>query len=142
MDMKLEVVVLPVSDVDQAIEFYKKLDWRQDGDVKINDDYRIVQFTPPGSKCSVVFGKGITQAAPGSVQDLILVVNDLAGARTELISRGANVSEIFHGGVYGGIGRVPGPDPEGRSYFSLAAFSDPDGNGWLVQEITERLPGR
>jgi catechol 2,3-dioxygenase-like lactoylglutathione lyase family enzyme len=142
MDMKLEVVVIPVSDVDRAIAFYKQLGWRQDADISGDNESRVVQFTPPGSSCSIIFGAGITDASPGSAQDLVLVVNDVELARQELIGHGAEVSEVFHGGIYGHKGRLPGPDPERRSYFSVAAFNDPDGNGWLVQEITERLPGR
>jgi catechol 2,3-dioxygenase-like lactoylglutathione lyase family enzyme len=141
MDMKLEVVVLPVTDVDRAISFYERLGWRQDADIT-NYDSRVVQFTPPGSSCSIIFGAGITDATPGSVQDLVLAVDDVELARQELIQKGTEVGEIFHGGIYGHKGRLPGPDPEGRSYFSVAAFSDPDGNGWLLQQITERLPGR
>jgi catechol 2,3-dioxygenase-like lactoylglutathione lyase family enzyme len=141
MDMRLEVVVIPVSDVDRAISFYKQLGWRQDADIA-GDESRVVQFTPPGSQCSIIFGTGITDAAPGSAQDLVLVVQDVAAARQELLEKGAEVGDIFHGGIYGHRGRLPGPDPEGRSYFSVAAFSDPDGNGWLLQQITERLPGR
>jgi len=142
MDMKLEVVVLPVSDVDRAITFYKKMGWRQDADIKDDDSYRVVQFTPPGSACSIIFGKGITDATPGSVQDLVLVVDNVENARKELIGHGIPATEVFHGGIYGNKGRMPGPDPDGRSYFSLTSFSDPDGNSWLVQEITKRLPGR
>ena len=147
VDMKLEVVLLPVSDVDRAKAFYGGLGWRHDADLATSEEFRVVQFTPPGSACSVIFGRGVTAAAPGSVQDLMLVVHDIAAARDELIGHGVNVSELFHdrGGVFrqSGIkGRVPGPDPQGRSYCTWASFSDPDGNGWLLQEITTRLPGR
>ncbi len=146
MDMKLEVIVLPVSDVDQAKQFYKSLGWREDGDF-VTEDQRIVQLTPPGSPCSVIFGTGVTSATPGSVQGLYLAVSDVDAARAELVERGIDVSEVFHdaGGVFphpGTEGRVPGPDPERRSYESFASFSDPDGNGWVLQELTTRLPGR
>jgi catechol 2,3-dioxygenase-like lactoylglutathione lyase family enzyme len=147
MDMRLEVVVVPVSDVDRAKQFYQLLGWRQDADFVAGDDFRVVQMTPPGSACSVIFGKGITSGVPGSADSLILVVSDLEKARAELIAQGVDVSEAFHdaGGVFhhaGTEGRVTGPDPEGRSYGSFASFSDPDGNGWLLQQITTRLPGR
>jgi catechol 2,3-dioxygenase-like lactoylglutathione lyase family enzyme len=142
MDMKLEVVVLPVSDVDRAITFYQKLGWRQDADIKNGNDYRVVQYTPTGSACSIIFGKGISKAAPGSTQDLVLVVDDIEKIHTELLEMDIEVGEIFHGGIYGNTGRISGPDPEGKSYFSLTSFRDPDGNGWLVQEVTKRLPGR
>lgn len=147
MDMKLEVVVIPVSDVDRAKEFYQKLGWRLDADFPGDDGFRVVQFTPPGSPGSIIFGSGVTAAAPGSVHGLYLVVTDIEAARAELVSRGADVSEVFHdvGGVFhhaGTAGRVPGPDPERRSYASFASFSDPDGNGWILQEVTARAPGR
>jgi len=147
VELKLEVVVLPVADVDRAKAFYGGLGWRQDADLATRADFRVVQFTPPGSPCSVIFGKGVTSAAPGSVQGLVLVVESASAARTELIGRGADVSELFHdrGGVFheaGTAGRVPGADPLGRSYGTWASFSDPDGNGWLLQEVTSRLPGR
>jgi catechol 2,3-dioxygenase-like lactoylglutathione lyase family enzyme len=142
MNMKLEVVVLPVSDVDRAVAFYTKLGWRQDADIRKGGDYRVVQFTPPGSACSIIFGKGISKAEPGSTQDLVLVVDDIELAHAELSGRGIQVGEIFHDGIYGNTGRIPGPDPERRSYFSVTSFSDPDGNGWLVQEVRQRLPGR
>jgi len=146
-DLKLEVVVIPVSDVDRAKRFYEGLGWRLDADFASGDDWRLVQMTPPGSPCSVMFGKGFTPAAPGSVQGTFLVVDDLEAARAQLIGRGVEVSEVFHfDGMLlragGTTGRVLGPDPEGRSYFSFASFSDPDGNGWLLQEVTTRLPGR
>ena len=146
-DLKLEVVVIPVSDVDRAKRFYESLGWRLDADFASGDDWRVVQMTPPGSPCSVMFGKGFTTAAPGSVQGTFLVVDDIEAARAELIGHGVDVSEVFHFDgsllrVAGTKGRVPGPDPEGRSYFSFASFSDPDGNGWLLQEVKTRLPGR
>ena len=147
MDMKLEVVVVPVADVDRAKDFYKALGWREDADYTAGADFRVVQLTPPGSVCSVIFGAGVTSAAPGSTQGLHLVVTDIDAARAELISNGAEVSEVFHdaGGVFhhaGTEGRVAGPAPGHQSYGSFASFSDPDGNGWLIQEITTRLPGR
>jgi catechol 2,3-dioxygenase-like lactoylglutathione lyase family enzyme len=147
MDMKLEVVVVPVSDVDKAKGFYQALGWRLDADFVTGEDFRVVQLTPPGSPCSVIFGTGITSATPGSAQGLQLVVTDVEAARTELTARGADVSEVFHdvGGVFhhaGTAGRVTGPAPEHQSYGSFASFSDPDGNEWFVQEVTERLPGR
>jgi catechol 2,3-dioxygenase-like lactoylglutathione lyase family enzyme len=141
VDLKLEVVVIPVSDVDRAKRFYEGLGWRMDGDFVSGENWRGVQMTPPGSPCSIHFGKGITTAAPGSVQNLYLVVSDMEAARAELIGRGADVSEAFHYTGFGGT-RVPGPDPSGRSYGTYATFSDPDGNGWLLQEIKTRLPGR
>ncbi|WP_007512460.1 VOC family protein [Pseudofrankia saprophytica] len=147
MDMKLEVVVIPVSDVDKAKEFYVSLGWRLDADFATDEPFRVVQVTPPGSPSSVIFGTGLTTATPGSAQGLHLVVNDVEAARAELAGLGVDVSEVFHdaGGVFhhaGTQGRVPGPDPERRSYSSFVSFSDPDGNGWVVQEITTRLPGR
>jgi catechol 2,3-dioxygenase-like lactoylglutathione lyase family enzyme len=147
VEFRLEVVVLPVSDVDRAKRFYGGLGWRLDADFANGDDLRVVQLTPPGSPCSVIFGKNVTAGAPGSVRDLMLIVRDIEAARAQLIGRGADVSPVFHdaGGVFHHAGtnaRVPGPDPQGRSYCSWASFSDPDGNGWLLQEITARLPGR
>jgi catechol 2,3-dioxygenase-like lactoylglutathione lyase family enzyme len=147
MDMKLEIVVLPVMDVDRAKRFYESLGWRLDADLATGEDFRVVQLTPPGSQASVIFGTGVTSAVPGSVDSLVLAVEDVEAARAELVARGVEVSEVFHdeGGVFhhaGTKGRVPGPDPERRSYGSWAAFSDPDGNGWMLQEITTRLPGR
>ncbi|WP_431954569.1 VOC family protein [Actinacidiphila sp. bgisy167] len=147
MDMRLEVVVVPVSDVDRAKDFYVGLGWRLDADVSSGDDFRVVQVTPPGSPCSVIFGTGVSSAEPGSVQGLHLIVEDVVAARQELAGRGVAVSEVFHdaGGVFhraGTEGRVPGPDAERRSYCSYASFNDPDGNEWVFQEITERLPGR
>jgi catechol 2,3-dioxygenase-like lactoylglutathione lyase family enzyme len=145
--MKLEVVVVPVSDVDKARDFYKALGWRLDADLAAGEEFRVVQLTPPGSACSVIFGTGVTSAAPGSAQGLHLVVTDVTAARVELAGRGIEVSEVFHdvGGVFhqpGTEGRVPGPAPDHQSYSSFVSFSDPDGNGWFVQEITTRLPGR
>lgn len=138
VDMKLEVVTLPVSDVDRAKRFYQSLGWRLDADIVAGDDFRVVQFTPPHSACSISFGKGLTTGDPGTVQRLLLVVHDMDVARKELIRRGVEVGEVFH--LAGG--RVPGPDPQGRSYQTYASFSDPDGNGWLLQEIKARLPAR
>jgi catechol 2,3-dioxygenase-like lactoylglutathione lyase family enzyme len=148
--LKLEVVVLPVSDADRAKQFYASLGWREDADFVISEDYRVLQFTPPGSPSSIIFGTGVTAAAPGSSAALLLAVDDIEAAREQLLARGAEVSEVFHdagGGLAGGFhpgtqGRAEGPDPEGRSYGTYASFSDPDGNSWLLQEITERLPGR
>lgn len=140
-DMKLEVVVIPVSNVERAKHFYGGLGWRLDADFAVGDDFRAVQFTPPGSPSSVHFGKGITSATPGSVSGLYLVVSDIVAARAELARRGVEVSEVFH---RAGPGKpaVNGPDPDRRSYFSYAHFSDPDGNEWLLQEVTTRFPGR
>jgi catechol 2,3-dioxygenase-like lactoylglutathione lyase family enzyme len=151
VDMKFEIVVIPVSDVDRAKEFYAKLGWRLDADYDNGKDFRVIQFTPPGSGCSVIFGRNVTPAAPGSAQGLYLIVSDLEAARKTLLDRGVKISEVFHNeGVYAGTDetylfgsvRVSGPDPERRSYRSFASFKDPDGNGWLFQEITSRLPGR
>ena len=149
MDMKLEVVVVPVSDVDRAKDFYKRLGFREDLDYVGSHSYRVVQLTPPGSACSIIFGKGVTAAQPGSIDRLVLAVHDIAAARDELLSHGVEVS-VFHdaggglgGGFYAGTeARASGPDPQRRSYASYASFSDPDGNVWLLQEIKERLPGR
>jgi catechol 2,3-dioxygenase-like lactoylglutathione lyase family enzyme len=151
-DLKLEIVVIPVSDVGRAKEFYSKLGWRLDADFDNGADFRVIQFTPPGSGCSVIFGKNVTAATPGSAQGLYLIVSDIAAARAELLGRGVEISEVFHGGsnVYTGTDepylfgrvRVSGPDPNHSSYRSFASFHDPDGNGWLLQEITTRLPGR
>jgi len=140
LDMKLEVVVIPVSDIDRAKRFYGRLGWRLDADIVMGEEFRIVQFTPPGSSCSIQFGKGVTSAAPGASQGVYLVVTDIEAARAELADRGANVSEAFHRG--GTEGRLSGPDPSRRSYASFATFKDPDGNSWLLQEVTARLPGR
>jgi catechol 2,3-dioxygenase-like lactoylglutathione lyase family enzyme len=147
VDVGLEVVVLPVSDVDRSKRFYTSLGWRVDADFSNGDDWRLVQLTPPGSACSVMFGKGFTSAAPGSVQGTFLVVDDVVAARAALVQQDVAVSDVFHfeGNVLrvsGTSGRLPGPDPERQSYFSFASFSDPDGNGWLLQEVRTRLPGR
>src|ERR1035438_1193868 len=147
MDMKLEVVVVPVSDVDRSKDFYQALGWRLDADFAKSEDFRVVQLTPPGSPCSVIFGTGVTSAAPGSADGLQLVVTDIEAARAELTRRGAEVSEVFHdaGGVFhhgGAQGRAAGPAPDHQSYGSFVSFSDPDGNGWFVQEVTTRLPVR
>lgn len=141
MDMKLEVVILPVSDPDRAKRFYGQLGWRLDADFENGPAFRVVQFTPPGSAASIQFGKGLTALAPGSLQGLFLVVSDVEAARADLMKSGAAVSEIFHKAGPGGDAR-PGLDPERRSYTSFATFTDPDGNGWLLQEIKQRLPGR
>jgi catechol 2,3-dioxygenase-like lactoylglutathione lyase family enzyme len=141
VDMKLEVVVIPVSDVDRAKRFYGSLGWRLDADFVRGDEFRVVQYTPPGSSCSIHFGTGVTSAAPGSVQGLYLIVSDIEAARSQLANCGADVSEVFHRGGPE-EGRVNGPDPARRSYASFASFSDPDGNSWLIQEVTARLPGR
>jgi catechol 2,3-dioxygenase-like lactoylglutathione lyase family enzyme len=140
VDMKLEVIVIPVSDVDRAKRFYSNLGWRLDADFVKGDAFRVVQFTPPGSSCSIHFGTGITSAVPGSAQGLYLVVPDIEAARAELVDRGVDVGEVFHRAV--GEGPLSGPDPARRSYHSYATFSDPDGNSWLLQEVTVRLPGR
>jgi catechol 2,3-dioxygenase-like lactoylglutathione lyase family enzyme len=152
LDMKFEIVVIPVSDVERAKAFYASLGWRLDADFASGDDYRVIQFTPPGSGCSVIFGNNVTAAKPGSAQGLYLIVSDVEAARKELLARGIAVGEVFHdaAGVYAGPDepylfgrrRISGGDPEHRSYRSFASFSDPDGNGWLFQEITARLPGR
>jgi predicted enzyme related to lactoylglutathione lyase len=152
LDMKLEVIVIPVADVGRAKQFYGGLGWRLDADFAFDDGFRVIQFTPPGSQASVIFGTNVTAAAPGSAKGLYLVVSDIEAARRELLSRGVKVSEPFHGGgdvhfgadephLFGSV-RIGGPDPERRSYLSLASFSDPDGNGWMLQEVTARLPGR
>jgi catechol 2,3-dioxygenase-like lactoylglutathione lyase family enzyme len=151
VDMKFEIVVIPVSDVDRAKEFYGRLGWRLDADYDNGKDFRVIQFTPPGSGCSVIFGTNVTAAAPGSAQGLYLIVSDIEAARKELLGRGIQISQVFHAGavsagtdepyLFGRL-RVSGPDPEHRSYRSFASFHDPDGNGWLFQEITTRLPGR
>ena len=147
MDMKLEVVIIPVSDVDRAKRFYGDLGWRADADFTAGDDFRVVQFTPPGSNCSVIFGTGVTSAAPGSAQGMQLVVSDIDAARAELSAHGVDVSEVFHdaGGVFhhaDAEGRASGPSTERSSYGSFVSFGDPDGNLWFVQEVTTRLPGR
>lgn len=138
IDMKIEVVAIPVADVDRAKAFYELFGWRLDVDLVRGDDFRVVQMTPRHSGCSIAFGKGYTTAEPGSLQRLEVVVEDIEAAREDLVSRGIEVSEIYHNDG----GQVPGVDPERRSYQSYASFSDPDGNGWLIQEITARLPGR
>jgi catechol 2,3-dioxygenase-like lactoylglutathione lyase family enzyme len=152
IDMKFEIAVIPVSDVDRAKAFYSKLGWRLDADFADGDDFRVMQFTPPGSPASVIFGKNVTAAAAGSAQGLYLIVSDIEAARAELLGRGVAIGEVFHGAgdVHAGTDepylsgrrRVSGPDPKRGSYGSYASFSDPDGNGWLFQEITARLPGR
>jgi catechol 2,3-dioxygenase-like lactoylglutathione lyase family enzyme len=152
VDMKFEIVVIPVSDVDRAKEFYGRLGWRLDADFASGKDYRVIQFTPLGSGCSIIFGKNVTAAAPGSAQGLYLIVSDIVAARAELLGRGVEISDVFHddAGVHAGTDepylfgrlRVRGPDPDHRSYRSFASFCDPDGNGWLFQEVTTRLPGR
>ena len=147
MDMKLEVLVIPASDVDRAKAFYEKLGFRLDIDYVANENFRVIQFTPPNSEASIIFGKGVTSAKPGSIDQLVLAVDNVDAARSELIARGVEVSEVFHytGGPFNNAvknSRVGGRDPQGRSYFSFASFQDPDGNGWLLQEIKERLPGR
>ena len=152
VDMKFEIVVIPVSDVDRAKEFYGRIGWRLDADFVSGKDYRVIQFTPPGSGCSIIFGNNVTAAAPGSAQGLYLIVSDIAAARAELLGRGVEISDVFHdaAGVYAGTDepylfgrlRVKGPDPDHRSYRSFASFRDRDGKGWLFQEVTTRLPGR
>ena len=141
VDMKLEVVVIPVSDVDRAKRFYLSMGWRLDADFVIGKEFRVVQFTPPGSPCSIHFGTGLTPAVPGSARGMYLIVSDIEVARAELVARGVDASTVFH---RAGPGQPPlsGPDPQRRSYSSFATFSDPDGNGWLLQEINTRLPGR
>ena len=141
VDLKLEVVVIPVADVDRAKRFYGRLGWRLDADFAAGDSWRVVQFTPPGSPCSIHFGTGVTTAAPGSAKNLYLVVSDIEAARGELIGGGADVSGAFHFAAFGGP-PSPGPEPSGRPYATFATFSDPDGNTWLLQEIKTRLPGR
>jgi catechol 2,3-dioxygenase-like lactoylglutathione lyase family enzyme len=148
VDMKFEVIVIPVADADRSKKFYSKLGWRLDADFSFDNGFRVVQFTPPGSGCSVQFGTKITTAAPGSAQGLYLIVSDIEAARKALVARSVDVSEVFHASKPGAQfrpesdGRVRGPDPGQRSYFSFATFGDPDGNTWLFQEITSRLPGR
>ena len=152
VDMKFEVVVIPVSDLDRSKEFYSKLGWRLDAEFTAGPDFRLMQFTPPGSGCSIILGKNITAAAPGSAQGLYLIVSDIDAARKDLLARGIEVSEAFHGanGIFTGSDepylfgriRVSGPHPQRDSYRSFASFKDPDGNGWLLQEVTTRQPGR
>jgi predicted enzyme related to lactoylglutathione lyase len=148
VDMKFEAVVIPVSDVDRAKQFYEKLGWRLDADFRFDNGFRVVQFTPPGSGCSVQFGTNITSATPGSARGLYLGVSDIEAARDELAARGVDMSDVFHAGTPGaqfqpdGRGRVKGPSPDHATYGSFATLSDPDGGGWLLQEVTRRLPGR
>jgi len=147
VDMRLEVIIIPVSDPDRAKAFYEKLGFRLDGDFVVDDKLRVLQFTPPRSEASIIFGKGVTTAKPGSIKGLVLAVDDIDTARAELIARGAEVSEIFHYASFPFNNsvdntRISGRDPEGRTYFTFASFEDPDGNAWLVQEVTARLPGR
>jgi catechol 2,3-dioxygenase-like lactoylglutathione lyase family enzyme len=149
VDLKLEVVVIPVSDVDRAKKFYESLGWRLDADFPFENGFRVVQFTPPGSGCSVQFGTKITSATPGSARSVYLIVSDIEAARAELVARGVQASDVFHAGTPGAqfqpdgeSGRVSGPDPDHPSYGSFVTFADPDGNGWLLQEVTTRLPGR
>ena len=141
VDMKFEVAIVPVSDVDRAKEFYTKLGWRLDDDIVMGNDFRVVQLTPPGSACSISFGKGVTPAAPGSFRGG-LIVSDIEAAHKEFVARGINASEVFHGSPFSPAGRISGPDPERQSYRSYVAFEDPDGNAWIVQEVTRRAPGR
>ena len=148
-DLKLEVVVIPVADADRSKAFYDGLGWRLDADFSYDNGFRVVQFTPPGSPCSVQFGTKITGAPPGSAHGLYLIVSDIDAGRDELVSRGVKVSEVFHAGAPGAqldpegtSGRLSGPDPDDSSYSSFATFEDPDGNSWLLQEVTDRLPGR
>jgi catechol 2,3-dioxygenase-like lactoylglutathione lyase family enzyme len=147
MDMKLELIVLPVSDVDRAKAFYRSAGFREDLDYAAGDDFRVVQLTPPGSEASITFGTGLTAALPGSVQGLVLVVRDIEAAAAELCRRGIEVADVFHdiGGVFYHLSpfyEIPGPDPDRRSYGSYARFQDPDGNGWVLQEVAKRAPGR
>ena len=141
VDMKLEVQLIPVSDVDRAKEFYTRLGWRLDDDMVMGNDFRKVQFTPPGSGCSISFGKGVTSAVPGSLRGG-LVVSDIEAAHKELVARGIHASEVFHGSPFSPAGHISGPDPERQSYRSYVSFEDPDGNVWIVQEVTRRSPGR
>jgi len=141
VDMKLEVALIPVSDVDRAKEFYTRLGWRLDDDIVMGNDFRVVQFTPPGSGSSISFGKGVTTAAPGSFRGG-LIVADIEAAHKALVGRGINASEVFHGSPFSPAGRISGPDPERQSYRSYISFEDPDGNAWIVQEVTRRAPGR
>ena len=148
MDMKLEAVVVPVSDIGRAKQFYKGLGWREDADFLVDEGFHVIQMTPPGSACSIHFGIGLAPAPPGSIAGMLLAVTDVEAARAELVERGADVSEVFHD-AGGGLAvradpttHAPGPDPERRSYASYATFADPDGNRWVLQELTTRLPGR
>ncbi|GAA1516176.1 VOC family protein [Kribbella lupini] len=147
MDFKLEVVVVPVADVDKAKAFYQQLQWREDADFSVGDGFRVVQFTPPGSECSIIFGTGVTNGEPGSLQGLQLTVKDVVAAREHLLGLGIDVSEVWHDadGVFhraGTANRVDGPDADRRDYGSWLSFEDPDGNGWFLQEIVTRAPGR
>jgi catechol 2,3-dioxygenase-like lactoylglutathione lyase family enzyme len=142
VDLKFEVALIPVSDVDRAKEFYKMLGWRLDADIVVGQDFRVIQFTPPGSACSVLFGKGVTTAAPGSASYLELVVSDIVAARDDLLRLGVDKVEVFHGSPFDPSKRISGPDPKRTSYGSYGSFNDPDGNQWLLQEVTVRLPGR
>jgi catechol 2,3-dioxygenase-like lactoylglutathione lyase family enzyme len=141
VDTKFEVALIPVSDVDRAKGFYKRLGWRLDDDLVMGDDFRVVQLTPPGSGCSISFGKGVTEAAPGSFRGG-LIVSNIEAAHKELVARGIEASDVFHGSPFSPAGRIGGPDPERQSYRSYVAFEDPDGNAWIVQEVTRRAPGR
>lgn len=149
-DLKLEIVVIPVSDVDRSKQFYAQLGWRLDADFDSGNDFRVIQFTPPGSGCSVIFGRNVTAAPPGSAQGLYLIVSDIQAARAALLDKGIDISEVFHdsAGEYAGpdepylFGRLRAGGPAGESYHSFASFHDPDGNGWLLQEVTTRAPGR
>jgi catechol 2,3-dioxygenase-like lactoylglutathione lyase family enzyme len=141
VDVKFEVALIPVSDVDRAKQFYTKLGWRLEDDMVLGNDVRVVQFTPPGSGTSISFGKGVTAAGPGSFRGG-LIVSDIEAAHQELVARGINASEVFHGSPFSPAGRISGPDPERQSYRSYVSFEDPDGNAWIVQEVTRRLPGR
>ena len=141
VDTKFEVALIPVSDVDRSKDFYTRLGWRLDDDLVMGDDFRVVQFTPPGSASSISFGKGVTTAAPGSFRGG-LIVSNIESAHKELAARGINASEVFHGSPFSPAGRISGPDPEHQSYRSYISFEDPDGNAWIVQEVTRRLPGR
>ncbi len=144
VNLKLEVAVLPVSDAERSKQFFTSLGWREDADFVFSEDFRVLQFTPPGSESSIIFGTGVTAAVPGSAGSLLLAVEDVEAARAELIERGVDVSDVFHGQAFSADhhGREPGPDPDRKSYGSYATFSDPDGNQWLLQEVTARLPGR
>jgi catechol 2,3-dioxygenase-like lactoylglutathione lyase family enzyme len=144
VDFKFEVAILPVADAERTKQFYASLGWREDADFVFTEDFRVLQFTPPGSQASIIFGTGVTPAIPGAGGNLLLAVDDIDAARAELIERGVDVSEVFHGIAFTADGsrREPGPDPERKSYSSYASFSDPDGNEWLLQEVTSRLPGR
>jgi catechol 2,3-dioxygenase-like lactoylglutathione lyase family enzyme len=141
VDMKFEVSLIPVSDVDRAKEFYTRLGWRLDDDIVNGNDFRVVQLTPPGSGSSISFGKGVTEAAPGSFRGG-LIVSDIEAAHKEFVASGINASEVFHGSPFSPAGRISGPDPERQSYRSYISFEDPDGNAWIVQEVTRRAPGR